>query len=95
MARFSRLQREAFADMEDHFRRPVALISVADLKPDPELASMIGLPNGHYGPPPHTADQHRRLLYQAYLIHGLGKAPVQAMTAQPNQHSRGSRNSAA
>jgi len=68
MARYTKLQQQAFLQIERRFKRPLTAITVADLDPNPQLVDMVTLYGGLGTAKPLTIDQHKRLLYQAWLI---------------------------
>lgn len=68
MPTYTKLQQKAFAEMERLFKRPVSAIAVTDLDPNPQLVDLVTLYGGLDTSKRLTIEQHKRLLYQAWLI---------------------------
>jgi hypothetical protein len=82
MPRYTIHQLAAFTAMVDIFGRPLSAIAVSDLIPSPGLAALNTALRAAATRQPRNADEHKRALYQAWLLSPFNSASPAAASVR-------------
>ena len=85
MPRYTTYQHAAFTAMVNLFGRPLSAVAVSDLVPSPDLAALNTALQAAATRPPRNADEHKRALYQAWMLSPFNPASPAAASLASNR----------